>query len=338
MTGDKMKQKRRDAQKKKQIFFLGLIVLAVAATVAGLVINGLKERSYPESYENADSKDTITYDGKEYEYNDHLTNYLFMGIDTREPVETYETQSDAGQADAIFLLSLDRVTQQIFCLMIPRDTMTQIEVFGPDGKSFGKSEDHINLQYAFGDGKTKSCELMEEAVSKLLYQIPIRQYCSLNMDAIPILTDLAGGIELVVPDDSLQDVNPEFQQGAVVTITGENAEQFVRYRDIGKTQSAIVRMNRQKVFLEAYLKKVQELSQSDTSMVTKLYEGVQDYMVTNMGTDHFVKLLEASQSGEITVETLPGEGTQGEYYDEYHVDDDQLYDMIIRMFYHELEQ
>ena len=72
--------------------------------------------------------------------------------------------------------------------------------------------------------------------------------------------------------------------------------------------------------MEAYLKKLQEVGKSDPSVVTRLMEGVQDYLVTNMGTDHFADLLEASMNGETTIETLPGEGTEGEYFDEYHVD------------------
>ena len=47
------------------------------------------------------SSDTVEYRGETYKYNDHLSNYLFMGIDTRNPIDTYQTQEDAGQADAI---------------------------------------------------------------------------------------------------------------------------------------------------------------------------------------------------------------------------------------------
>ena len=331
-----MRKKRSDIQKRKQIFFLlGFIVICVG--VAGFLLWKNKEKQYSDSFSESSRESVIRYNGKEYIYNDHLSNYLFLGIDTREPVESYETQSDAGQADAIFLISHDRVTGQLQGLMIPRDTMTEIEIIGPDGKSRGMSEDHINIQYAFGDGKAKSCELMRDAVSRLLYQIPIRQYCSMNMDGIPIMTDLIGGVELEVPDDSLAAVNPEFQKGAIVTITEKNAEQFVRYRDTQKSQSALVRMNRQKIFMEAYLKKLQEVGKNDISVVTRLMDGVEEYMVTNMGTDHFADLLEASMDGEISIETLPGEGVEGEYFDEYHVDDDQLYELILHMFYLEKE-
>ena len=61
----------------------------------------------------------MEYKGETYKYNDHLSNYLFLGIDTREAVDTYQSQADAGQADAIFLVSMDRATEKIKVLFIP---------------------------------------------------------------------------------------------------------------------------------------------------------------------------------------------------------------------------
>ena len=176
-------------------------------------------------------EDGITYKGKTYTYNDHLSNFLFMGIDTRGEVENQETDN-TGQADAIFLVSMDRVTEQIHVISIPRDTITEIEVFTVGGKSLGKMENHINLQFAQGDGKRESCELMEDAVSDLFGGIHIQSYCAVNMDAIPVMTEIAGNVEVTVPDNSLAEVNPEFTEGAEVVLTKDNVEQFVRYRDI----------------------------------------------------------------------------------------------------------
>ena len=269
-------------------------------------------------------------------HNDHLSNYLFLGIDTRETVDTYQSQADAGQADAIFLVSMDRATEKIKVLFIPRDSMTRIEVFNPYGQSLGETTDHLNIQYAFGDGKEKSCELMKTAVSNMLDGLPIQGYCSMNMDGISVITDFVGGIQLTIPDDSLADVNPEYKKGAVVDITGETAEQFVRYRDIDKTQSALVRQERQKTFLQALVQKAQEKAGEDAGFVTGLYDSVKSYTVTNMGNDIFAKLLAASQNGITDTETVPGEGTHGENFDEYHIDEDALSDLIISMFYEKI--
>ena len=144
------------------------------------------------------------------------------------------------------------------------------------------------------------------------------------------------GIQLTIPDDSLADVNPEYKKGAVVDITGETAEQFVRYRDIDKTQSALVRQERQKTFLQALVQKAQEKAGEDAGFVTGLYDSVKSYTVTNMGNDIFAKLLAASQNGITDTETVPGEGTHGENFDEYHIDEDALSDLIISMFYEKI--
>lgn len=340
-----MKKSGKEAAHQRKIYLTVLIVVIILAAVLGggyYLWRQTKESSEMTATEQGQrsqsqsDKDTVQYQGNTYRYNDHLSNYLFMGIDSREDVDTYESQQDAGQADAIFLVSLDRVAEKIKVLFIPRDTMTEIEVFNPSGKSLGKTKYHLNVQYAYGDGKQESCELMKTAVSDLLDGIPIQGYCSMNMDGIPVITDFVGGVEITVPDNSLEDVNPDFKEGAVVTLTGENAEQFVRYRDTKKSQSALVRQERQKTYLQALMKKAQEQASKDAGFITGLYDSIKSYTVTNMGTDVLAKLLTASRNGISDTQTVPGEGTQGDNFDEYHVDEAGLSDLIISMFYNKI--
>lgn len=343
-----MKKTTRKVIRQRKICMLLIIILIIVLSVlgGGYYLLSQKNAASPQNGgQNSDSRnqtdlsqnsDIVEYKGETYRYNDHLSNYLFLGIDTRETVDTYQSQADAGQADAIFLVSMDRATEKIKVLFIPRDSMTRIEVFNPYGQSLGETTDHLNIQYAFGDGKEKSCELMKTAVSNMLDGLPIQGYCSMNMDGISVITDFVGGIQLTIPDDSLADVNPEYKKGAVVDITGETAEQFVRYRDIDKTQSALVRQERQKTFLQALVQKAQEKAGEDAGFVTGLYDSVKSYTVTNMGNDIFAKLLAASQNGITDTETVPGEGTHGENFDEYHIDEDALSDLIISMFYEKI--
>lgn len=343
-----MTKTTRKAIRQRKICMLLIIILIIVLSVlgGGYYLLSQKNASSPQNGgQNSDSRnqtdlsqnsDIVEYKGETYKYNDHLSNYLFLGIDTRETVDTYQSQADAGQADAIFLVSMDRATEKIKVLFIPRDSMTRIEVFNPYGQSLGETTDHLNIQYAFGDGKEESCELMKTAVSNMLDGLPIQGYCSMNMDGISVITDFVGGIQLTIPDDSLADVNPEYKKGAVVDITGETAEQFVRYRDIDKTQSALVRQERQKTFLQALVQKAQEKAGEDAGFVTGLYDSVKSYTVTNMGNDIFAKLLAASQNGITDTETVPGEGTHGENFDEYHIDEDALSDLIISMFYEKI--
>lgn len=339
-----MTQKRR---KKNWIVPAAAGVILIAAG-AVFVYKGASDRKPQESEIAASEGETqnhqtsstgsVNWQGKTYVYNDHLSNFLFMGVDTREKTETSQGQADAGQTDALFLLSWDRSEHNIALVTIPRDTITDIEAFDVQGNSLGKSKDHISLAYGFGDGKNQSCELTKEAVSNLMFGIPIQGYCAINMDGIPILTESVGGVTVTVPDDSLEDVDPEFKEGAQVVLDKDNTETFVRYRDVTKSQSAIVRMNRQNVFLDAYAARAKEVFSENPGLLIQMYTDLDPYMVTNIGNDQLAKILQdASQENMRSRWTLPGEGTEGTSYDEYHVDDDKLYEMILETFHKETE-
>ena len=320
---------------KRKILIIALCVLGVA--VLTIAVWALLEGSEKLStrFKQSQHKEVIIYEGKEYRYNDHLSNYLFLGIDTKEAIKGHDVAGDAGQADAIFLVSYDRVKKTVRCLSIPRDTMAQIHLFAPDGTDLGYSKDHINIQYAFGDGKTKSCQLMKKAVETLLSDIRIDGYCAINMDGIPAAVEQVGGVELVVPDDSLEAVNPEFKQGATVMITKDNAEQFVRYRDITVSHSASTRANRQKVFMKAFADTAKVRSTEDADLVVDMYESLKPYMVTNIGNDVFAKLLQAEPATEKIFEDIPGKRVDGINFDEYHINEKDLYKLVLQMFYEE---
>lgn len=340
-------QKKNDKKTSNRIKILGGIVLLllVAFLFYFLFIPRQKEVKAPveengkvEVTSSISKKNTITYDGKRYQYNEHLSNFLFLGIDSREKMDTSQGQANAGQSDALFVLSWDRVKHSLTIISIPRDTMTQIETFDVSGNSLGMSTDHISLAYAFGDGGRKSCELAKTAVSNLLYQVPIQGYCALNLDGLPLLAKAVGGIPITVPDDSLEQVNPEFQEGQKVILNENNIETFVRYRDITQSQSAITRLNRQKVFLDAYESRAIETFNGNPGFISDLYMDLQNYMVTNMGTDQFVKIMEDASSGsEKESLTIPGEGIEGKAFDEYQVNDEKLYEMMLQVFYEETE-
>lgn len=321
--------------KSKQILFLICVAIFLVGVILFFVLRD-KEDSYSSDYQESNRDDTIVYGGKEYRYNEHLSNYLFMGVDTREPITEYETREEAGRADAIFFLSYDRVKKTLKCISIPRDTIANVHMIAPDGTDLGTSKEHINMQYAFGDGKDESCRLMKEAVSDILYDVPIQGYCSLNMDGIAVAVEVLGDVEMILTDNSLEAVNPEYVEGAKVIITKDNAERIIRYRDTDESQSAIYRMNRQKELMKAVSERAREKSTEDTDFIVEMYESLRPYMITNMGNDVLADLLEAQFDSETGVIDLPGEGVEGELYDEYHLDETRVYELVLQMFYEEV--
>lgn len=286
--------------------------------------------------EKAHDEDVVTYGGKQYRYNDHLSNYLMLGIDTKGDIQLEKRSISAGQSDAMYLVSYDRREETVQILAIPRDTMTEIQLYNEDGEYLSTAVDHLTLQYAYGDGKRKSCELTCDAVSHLLYELPIRGYASLNTESIPLLADVVDGVPITVPDNSLQDVDPRFTRGDEIVIDTENAELFLRHRDTHQHQQALVRMDRQKVFIKGFVQKLKELQSKDAHTITDVYETLKPHMVTNMTNDVFADLAMAQQEGRI--ETIPGKGVNTELYDEYEVDEKALYEQILTMFYKEVEE
>lgn len=330
--------------KGNQIRVMGILVVIAVVILAGVIFWRMQVSSSQRTEsEQAEQKEKsaegdVTWKGKWYNYNTHLTNYLFIGVDNREKVETNTGHANAGQSDALYLVAWDRVKKTATTISIPRDTITEIEAFGPGGESLGKTKDHISLSYAYGDGKYKSCELTKDAVSNLFYGLSIQGYCSLNMDGLPILTESVGGVTVTVPNDSLESKYPEFQKGAQVTLTKETTETFVRYRDTAISQSAITRMERQQTFISAFGEAAKKKFAEDPGFITQLYSDLEPYMVTNMGADDFTKVMQGMNTeDEESAWTVPGKGIEGEDYDEYIVDDDALYEKIIETFYTEVE-
>ncbi len=337
-----------EKKKKKPVWLIPtalIVVLLIGATVLAVGKNSQKREeeqrkaSEAEQTQGGTSKPgVVTWNGKEYVYNEHLSNFLFLGIDKREQTETKAGQADAGQADALFLVTWDRMKNDMTLISIPRDTMTEIEIFGKNGESLGTNQNHISLSYGYGDGKDQSCNLTKKAVSNLLYGIPIQGYCSVSMDGIPVMIGSVGGMTVTVPNDSLQEKFPEFAQGQQIVLNEENTETFVRYRDITKSQSAIKRLERQQEFLRQYALRAEQAFAENPGFISQMYLDMEPYMVTNMSTDQFVKLMEGAMTGgDLKTWTVPGEGVEGEMFDEYYVDDKALYEQIMQTFYVEKE-
>ena len=341
---DRRELEQREASGKRRGRFAAVIIAGAAVlAVAGLGYAGIQKKKAAEAASakatvEAEDSNTVTWQGKTYKYNQNLSNYLLLGVDKRTPAETRVGKADAGQADALFLLSLNRKTKEMMLITIPRDTMTDVESFDLEGKSLGKSKDHISLSYGYGDGGAESCKLTQEAVSNLFYGLPIQGYLAMNLDGIPEIAKSVGGLTVTVPNNSLEYKYPEFAEGAEVTLTEENTEIFVRSRDVDKSQSAIYRMERQKAFLDAFSKKAKECYEQNAKFAANLFVAIKPYTVTNISEDRLMKLFQTADEGDGYTEwTVPGEGTQGLSYDEYHVDDDALYAKIMETFYQEVK-
>ena len=255
-----------------------------------------------------------------------------------EEIQEYKNISgESGQADSIFLAVLDPANNKLSVIAVSRDTMTEIATYDAKGNYIGDSLNHLGLEYAFGDGKETSCQYMVDAVSKLFYGIPINGYVAFNMSTISQLNDAVGGVTVTVPED--ENISKELQAGETVTLKGDMAESFVRYRDNEAVGSNNQRIERQKQFLINFFAKAVEAVQADVTLPVTLYQDFSKEMVTNVGLDNAVYLItEATRMkfGEDSLMVLQGETKAGKSYDEVYVDEDALYELILKTFYTEV--
>jgi anionic cell wall polymer biosynthesis LytR-Cps2A-Psr (LCP) family protein len=149
------------------------------------------------------------------------------------------------------------------------------------------------------------------------------------MEGFSKITDELGGVKITMTEDYTH-INPAFKKGETVTLNGEMAQQYVRYRDTNVSGSNNERMERQSLFIEALVQQLQEEMQG-TKDVVQLYKKMEPYMVTDISEGELKKMINYKLEGE--VDKVPGTVRQGEKYDELVVDNEKLQEKVVKTFY-----
>ncbi len=286
------------------------------------------------------SQDTVTWNGKTYRRNTYIHTILCLGIDRTDDMVGTREPGEAGQSDGIYLIAQDTVRNQIKILMIPRDTMTRIVITDKNNQELGTRVDHLNIAYGYGDGEKLSCDLAKRAVMNLLQGIPIDRYMAVDIVVLSKLNDAVGGVTVTIPTDGMEKRDPAFVKGTQVTLHGDQAEAFIRYRDIERDNSALFRMNQHKEYMEQFFKAVKQKSKEDSQIVTNMFDMIQDYMQTDMPKDEYMKIaidvLGSGSLGDDNFRMIPGVGTATDTYDEFHANIQQMIPILLQMFYREV--
>lgn len=282
----------------------------------------------------------VRHNGKIYEYNDDILTFLILGIDKMDKVAPNPDKVSGGQSDAIFLAVIDTGARKVSLVGVNRDTIVDIYM-----KEAGKNgEDMIApaqlaVQHGFGDGMEESCELTEAAVSELFYDLPIHGYVSFNMGGIAALNDAMGGVDVTVLED-LTKKNKKWKEGTQVHLEGMDAFWYVKWRDTTIFESARKRLERQKQYLRAFADKAIAATKNDITLPVTLYKELKDYIVTDISIDemaYLAKELIHYQFDIDTIYTMEGETIMGEEHEGFYPDKDALKDLMIQVFYREVE-
>lgn len=358
MEEQKIDKKKKSRLKIAAAVVLGTILLIVAGAGLGfLYLRFQGERSLKSQVQIMDanmgnrentSEDTIseeeqegfyiTYDGKQYQYNSDVINILCLGIDKDIPIEEKRETGSEGLADVVILASIDTKEDTLKFLAVPRETIVPVKLIDTKGNFVRTENEQITLQYAYGQTAEKSCELMIDTVSNLLFQLPIQRYCAINFQALPALNDAIGGVDLV----SIETVhwwNGSFYEGQQMHLEGQAALDYVRQRDETIPKSSMGRLERQKQYITCYLEQAKEAVGKDLTLPVKMFQSLTENMCTDVTVADITYLVPELLNMDINLENIsmvPGETITGGEHEEYHVDADALKQLVIQMFYKEV--
>lgn len=295
-------------------------------------------------------EDWVAIDGKVYSYDNSRINLLVLGVDKAGKIDgepDYEKWL-SGQTDAIFVVSIDPTEKKVSIIGVPRNSMVNVDIYDSEEHIVRTIFDQICLQYPYAGGGKHGLEKATESVSRLLYNLPIHGTVAVGYEAVSKVNDMAGGVD-VVALESLDTPFGSYKEGESLHLEGKYVLAYVRARDVNVIGSPTMRLERQKQYLAALAGKMKEEIKKNPMQVREMYDAVAGYVNTDLGIDEMVYLAAQAAGYQFSGENIyllqgkdkavpivkDGEET-GDFYDDFYLDEENLKETMIRIFYKEV--
>ena len=150
------------------------------------------------------------------------------------------------------------------------------------------------------------------------------------------LLDLVGGVEVEVLHD-FTGIDETLVKGQKVTLTGEQALLYVRTRYGLEENTNSARMERQQQYMNALYQLTQERIANDSNFVVDASLSLSDYIVSDRSVTQLQTLAEKFNRYEfLGIQSIAGESKAGAEFMEFYPDEDALMELVIRLFYQEV--
>ena len=216
-------------------------------------------------------------------------------------------------------------------ILIPRDTMVDVDQYTTDGQYVGVERMQICLSFAYGDGAKTSSNNVLTSAQRVLYGIPVHLYGVLDLSGIPALNDAINGVSVTLPEDYGGKT-----AGTRMMLHGSEAESFVRSRDTERMDSDAPRRARQIAYLNAYVSKVTSAAIRDFGIIRSLYNTAMEYAFTNISLSRLTYIGTTLLSKGLNIAdttTLAGTLQPGDPYAEYILDEQAVFETVLHVFY-----
>ena len=335
---------RKSRLRKRDILVITIVVLLVLTGVF-LGAQWLDDRNAkPEprgDYRLRYADQQLTVNGQTYRQRSNLITILFMGIDQEDVSEStpaYLRYLSGGQADFLRLMVIDPMEKTIAQIEIDRDTMTPITMLNTLGEKLGYRTAQICLSHSYGDGKEQSCGYTVEAVSNLLYNLPIKYYVAMNLGGISTLNDMLGGVTVTLEDD-FSHIDPAMTKGTTLTLVGKQAETFVRSRMTVGAGTNEARMARQRQYVSQMMELLHQKVQESRDYVGSLFDSLAPHLCTNMSRAQLMNEAWAARNyTRFPAQAIGGVHQEGDYgYIQFLPDEASLEQVILDVFYQKVK-
>ncbi len=260
----------------------------------------------PETDPSGETKPVAVTPAKPIEYvrREGVYNFLIAGHD-RVAVNT----------DVLMVASFDTKNHALNLVQIPRDTYA----------TYAWTNYHkINGVYACSlqESKYVRRDAMQGLMDYLMQNLAIKldYYVLVDLDILQEMVDLIGGVPINIPaemeyHDPYQDLVINLPAGPR-TLTGEEAEQFVRFR-AGYVQADIGRNDAQKIFMAAFLQQYKK--NLNISTLSGTVEQMIKHVITNLSVADCVFFAKAALEldlSKVVMVNMPGSDilvTEGEF-------------------------
>lgn len=217
---------------------------------------------------------------------------LFLGFD-----------EDGFRSDVNWIFQFDIAAAKINVLQIPRDTFMPVYTSNITGK--------FNSIYGQESGDKTPIQNVVNAVQEN-FGIPIDAYVTTHCYDIVDIVNLIGGIPVELDEQIMYEADKIIPAGKS-TLTGQQAEWFVRYRH-GFSEGDIGRVKNQRIFLAAAMEKLLNIYEEEGSLafygyLKEIYDN--EYIHTDLSVEEIGMIADFATTvsmENVQVNMVPGEG------------------------------
>jgi anionic cell wall polymer biosynthesis LytR-Cps2A-Psr (LCP) family protein len=175
---------------------------------------------------------------------------------------------------------IDNTTERYGFFQVDRNSMADVPVMSDDGEFDDIYQQQICTAHWYGLTPEDRNENVENALTPLMGGLEIYRYFVMNMKDIGKVNDAIGGVTVTIPTD-MTAVDPAFKEGAVIHLTGDQAEEFVRARTSLEDDTNEARMSRQEQYLENAYTMVLERLKESPEFINDIYDSLQGVFETD---------------------------------------------------------